>query len=699
MADTQRPGGPAKTPGPTGPARPSTPLTAAQLTKLVEQGIELVSAGDRADLRKRLDQTLRRLQDPSIRVIVVGEFKQGKSKLINALVNAPVCPVDDDIATSVPTVVRHGEPASASVLLPRADAEPGDEATLERQPVNIAELATYVSERGNPGNAKKLVAAEVFLPRKVLAGGLTVVDSPGVGGLGSTHTLTTLTALPSADAMLLVSDASQEYTEPEIRFLKQAMRITPSVAGVLSKTDLYPEWRKVAELDRHHLGQVSPDIPLFPVSSDLRLEATRLQDGELNAESGFPALIGHLRNEIVGKAERIQRRSVSQDLLSVTENLRLSLQSELAALEDPEGTPLMIAGLESAKLEADDLRKRSARWQITLNDGISDLISDMEYDLRDRLRRIQREAETAIDLGDPGPTWPQFSKWLEECAAAAISDTFVWTSERAQWLATQVAEHFSEDEVALPVLRVSDTGDALDPVDDMPGLDDGRINSMQKVLIGMRGSYGGVLMFGLLTGLFGMALINPLSVGAGLLLGRKAYREDKEARLKRRQTEAKALVRRQLDDVVFQVGKQLKDRLRLVQRTTRDHFTEIAEEHHRSLSDSVAAAQKAATTYKLEEEMRIRDIKAELKRVDSLHRIAESVAAEPAWSRTASARPGAKPAGGLGATPQTAGPQAAGPQNAGSQAGDHHAGSPQHGRHSAGVLSGNGQAPQAVAAG
>lgn len=663
MVESQRPGGPAQTAGPAGTARPATPLTVAQLNVLVEQGIELVSAGERADLRKRLDQTLRRLQDPSIRVIVVGEFKQGKSKLINALVNAPVCPVDDDIATSVPTVVRQGDPASASVLLPRGDAEPGEDQALERQTINISELAAFVSERGNPGNAKKLVAAEVFLPRKLLAGGLTLVDSPGVGGLGSTHTLTTLTALPSADAMLLVSDASQEYTEPEIRFLRQAMRITPSVAGVLSKTDLYPQWRKVAELDRAHLAQVSPDIPLIPVSSDLRLEATRLQDAELNNESGFPGLIGHLRNEIVGKAERIQRRSVSQDLLSVTENLRISLQSELAALENPAGTPGMIADLEAAKLEADELRKRSARWQITLNDGIGDLISDMEYDLRDRLRRIQREAETAIDQGDPGPTWQAFSKWLEECTAAAISDTFVWTSERAQWLAAQVAEHFSEDEVALPLIRVADTGDALDPVDDMPGLDDGRINPMQKVLIGMRGSYGGVLMFGLLTGIFGMALINPLSVGAGLLLGGKAYREDKEARLKRRQNDAKALVRRQLDDVTFQVGKQLKDRLRLVQRATRDHFTEIADEHHRSLSDSVAAAQKVATTYKLEKDMRIRDIKAELKRVDALHRAAEAVAAEVAQSppgggvpRTGNSDGGGPTAGAqsLGAAPAVA---------------------------------------------
>lgn len=624
-----------------GPADPSTPVTAGRLVQLVEHGLQLVGTGDREDLRKRLDLTLGRLKDPNIRVMVVGEFKQGKSKFINALVGAPACPVDDDIATSVPTVVRYGDPASAAILMPTAGADGGDDAAVDRQLIPMTDLSAYVSEQGNPGNSKKLLAAEVYLPRRILASGLIVIDSPGVGGLGSAHTLATLTALPTADAMLLVSDASQEYTEPELRFLRQAMRITPNVVGVLTKTDLYPEWRRVAEADSIHLGTVAPDIPLFPVSSDLRLEAARLQDSELNEESGFPALITHLRNGIVGEAQRLQGRSVSQDLLGVAENLRLSLQSELEALENPEGTPQMIADLELARGEADDLRKRSARWQITLSDGISDLIADMEYDLRNRLRRIQREAEAAIDEGDPGPAWTEFSRWLEVSTAGAISDTFILTSERAQWLAAQVAEHFAAEEVTLPVMHVSHSADVLDPVDAMPEMDAGHINPVQKVLIGMRGSYGGVLMFGLLTGIFGMALINPLSLGAGLLLGRKAYREDKEVRLKRRQGEAKALVRRQLDDVTFQVGKQLKDRLRLVQRSIRDHFTEIADEHHRSLADSVQAAQKAANTYALEKDARVKDIKAELRKVDALYRAAEAVAAEVsgAGNMTSAGRP------------------------------------------------------------
>lgn len=250
--------------------------------KLVEYGIKLAGVGERDDLRLRLEQTRRRLLDPSIRVIVVGEFKQGKSQLINALVNAPVCPVDDDIATSVPTVVRYGETPSAVVVKPKDDADtPAAEGELERLPVRLEDLAGHVSEKGNPGNQQKLTAAEVFLPRKVLSGGLSIVDSPGVGGLDSAHSLTTLTALPTADAMLLVSDASQEYTEPEIRFLRQAMRICPNVACVLSKTDLYPQWRRIAELNRAHLDKVSQDIPLLPVSSDLRLQAAKLRDSTL----------------------------------------------------------------------------------------------------------------------------------------------------------------------------------------------------------------------------------------------------------------------------------------------------------------------------------------------------------------------------------------------------------------------------------
>jgi hypothetical protein len=590
----------------------------AELIEMVDRGIQLVTALGRQDLRRRLIESRRRLLEPSIRVMVVGEFKQGKSKLINALVNAPVCPVDDDVATAVPTVVRQGTAPAGFLVLPAKAGDPGEDPVLERRPVELADLGQYVSERGNPRNERGLAAAEVFLPRKILSGGLALVDSPGVGGLNSAHSLTTLTALPSAHAMLLVSDASQEYTEPEIQFLKHALRITPNVACVLSKTDLYPSWRQVADLDRRHLDAIRPDIPLIPVSSDLRMHAVSSGDAEVNAESGFPELVTYIRRDIVGKAEALQRRAVAQDLATTAEHLTLALQSELGALTDPQSTPRVIADLEAAKARTDELRRRSSKWQTTLNDGATDLIADMEHDLRDRMRSIQRDADAAIDQGDPGPVWGEIADWLSQRVAAAVSDTFVWTSERAEWLSEQVAAHFAESDVALPILQVEGTDGVLDTVESVPALDPGNVNPLQKLLIGMRGSYGGVLMIGLVTGIMGMSLINPFSLAAGLLIGGKAYRDDKQARLKRRQAEAKSLVKRQLDEVNFQVGKQLKDRLRLVQRATRDHFTEIADEHHRSLSDSVLSAQKAATLFTKEREQRVKGLTAQLKEVEAL---------------------------------------------------------------------------------
>ena len=78
----------------------------------------------------------------------------------------------------------------------------------------------------------------------------------------------------------------------------------------------------------------------------------------------------------------------------------------------------------------------------------------------------------------------------------------------------------------------------------------------------MRGSYGGVLMFGMLTSFAGLGMFNPLSLGAGLVLGRKAYKEDMENRMLRVRNEAKTNMRRFVDDVSFVVSKESRDRLK-----------------------------------------------------------------------------------------------------------------------------------------
>src|SRR5262245_36373856 len=92
----------------------STPL--AQAAQVVDFGLRACEAYGRPDLAARLTASQRTLADPAVHIVVAGEFKQGKSSLVNALVGANVCPVDDDVATAVPTYVRHGEQPRAHLL-------------------------------------------------------------------------------------------------------------------------------------------------------------------------------------------------------------------------------------------------------------------------------------------------------------------------------------------------------------------------------------------------------------------------------------------------------------------------------------------------------------------------------------------------------------------------------------------------------
>jgi hypothetical protein len=585
---------------------------AKQLAELLDRTAAVAQTVGRSDLVSRMELAKERVLDPRRRIVVVGPLKQGKSQFVNSLLNLEVCSVGDDETTAIPTVVQNSERSYAELVL----ADPGNDAVRVEVPLDELQNITPASPRAE---GREVLRLEVNVPSPLLADGLVLVDTPGVGGHGNPHAAGTLGLVPSADAVLVVSDASREFTEPEIAFLRQVLGLCPSVAVLITKTDLYPHWRRIVDANRAHLQREGLDVPMISLSSLLRSHALRLSDEELNVESGFPDLYAFLRDNVVARADATTRTAVSLDIRSVAEHLTLAMGSELAALRDPERAAAAVAGLQRAKSAAEDLHKKTSQWQQTLADGIADLASDIDHDLRDRLRRVTREAEETVDEGDPGSDWAELGDWLEEQIAASVGDNFVWAHERALWLAELVAEHFAAaGAVALPDLDLGDLDDVLDPVASLADLETGKIGITQKVLVGMRGSYGGVLMFGLITTFVGLSLLNPISIGAGVLLGTKAYKEDKENRVRTRRSEAKMAIRRFTDDVSFQVGKESKDRLRQIQRVLRDHFTSIAEQTLRSLNDSLRAAQEAANVEQAERGTRAAQLDREMKVVAEL---------------------------------------------------------------------------------
>ncbi len=106
------------------PAAPPSDL--ARVARALDEGRKLAERHDRPDLGSHLEQARKRLGEQVLSVAVVGEFKRGKSTLVNALLQTDVCPTDADIVTAVPTVVRYGAEPSAAAQLEPVDRPPAE---------------------------------------------------------------------------------------------------------------------------------------------------------------------------------------------------------------------------------------------------------------------------------------------------------------------------------------------------------------------------------------------------------------------------------------------------------------------------------------------------------------------------------------------------------------------------------------------
>ena len=589
--------------------------------------IQAATAYQRADLSARLEATGRRLADPLFHTLVVGEFKQGKSSLINALLGTDVCPVDDDVATAVPTMLRWAETPTAVITRnPPADATAAALSTSEIVPID--QVPSYVSEAGNPGNERQVESVEIGLPSDLLRSGLVLVDTPGVGGLGSTHSAITIGVLPMADAVLFVSDAAQEFSGPELEFLHTARSLCPNVGCVVTKVDFYPAWRKIIELDEEHLVDAGLSLPVLPVSSVLQRLAIQEADIELGAESGFVELHRYLATEIIEKREDLIVRAATNDMLSVVGQLESQFATEQQALADPARAQSLVDGLRAAADQSDRLRSQAARWQVTLNDGFADLLTDVDHDLRSRLRGLTHDADEAIDATDPAESWEEFEPWLYRAAADHIVGNYTLLQTRAGEVAGRVSELFSIDghEVASQ-LDIPNPAEVLQTVAASADVELESGSGLGTGMNALRSSYGGVLMFGMLGQMVGLALINPIGIVAGLLFGGKAYRDEKNRALAQRRSQAKNAHRKYTDELAFQVGKDSRDTIHRVQRQLRDQFSARAEELYRSTTGALQNAQQAVQVDESTREQRLADVEAELARIRGLR--AEVLAVVP----------------------------------------------------------------------
>ncbi len=197
------------------------PLSRLQtLSFLASEADALTVASDAALLVARTEKGL-------FYVACLGQFKRGKSTLLNALVGEPALPAGVVPVTSVVTVIRYGTRRGARVRL----------AAGPWRAIDMAELSAYVSEEENPNNARGVLAAEVFLSHPLLASGLCLVDTPGLGSVFEANAAATRSFVPHVDAALVVLGADPPISGDELALIEEVGRSVHNFLIVLNKAD------------------------------------------------------------------------------------------------------------------------------------------------------------------------------------------------------------------------------------------------------------------------------------------------------------------------------------------------------------------------------------------------------------------------------------------------------------------------------
>jgi len=202
------------------------PTSAEALALLERIAVEVDAASIVSEVRALAE----RIEQGRFYVACIGQFKRGKSTVINALLGRRVLPTGVVPVTSVPTIVRYGRELRARVRLH------GTGSYMWRD-IDPRQLDEFVSEELNPENEKGVLAVELFTPSSLLEGGMCLVDTPGLGSVFAGNSAAVREFIPHIDVAVVVLGADPPITGEELSLVESVAREIEHVMFLLNKAD------------------------------------------------------------------------------------------------------------------------------------------------------------------------------------------------------------------------------------------------------------------------------------------------------------------------------------------------------------------------------------------------------------------------------------------------------------------------------
>jgi hypothetical protein len=282
-----------------------------------------------------------RIAEGRFYVACVGQFKRGKSTLLNALMGEPILPSGVIPATAVPTILRFGERRQARLRLRSG----------EWTDIGFGEIEEYVSEARNPENRKGVAALEAFVPRQLLREGMCFVDTPGLGSVFAGNTAATHAFLPHIDAAIVVIGADPPIAGDELSLVESVAKEIPDILFILNKADRVTEHERNAAVE--FAKRVLEERLQHPVPSIFEVSALEQLDGGASLRD-WPQLVQSLEQLVQRSGRQLVRDAASRSLRRLSDRLHAVVNEERDALARPfEESEKRIAQLREVVLQAE----------------------------------------------------------------------------------------------------------------------------------------------------------------------------------------------------------------------------------------------------------------------------------------------------------------------------------------------------------
>ena len=276
----------------------------------------------------KLEELKRDIQNDFFVVVVLGEFKRGKSTFINALIGNDLLPTDVLPETATINALIYNEKPELEIIMQDGSVEQGqvERSFLER-----------FSAKNQTEECSKIKYLKIGYPFKLLNNNVVIVDTPGVSDLNEQRCDVTYNFIPKANAVLFLLDANSPLKKSEIDFIEEKL-LAQGIDNIIFLVNKYDNVDEEEEedfwenLQLHMLKAFAEsehklkNLNMYPLSAKMALRGVLDNDQKFIAASGIEEVKAALQKTV--SEGRVEEEKLARHKARVQAVL-LNLNSEL----------------------------------------------------------------------------------------------------------------------------------------------------------------------------------------------------------------------------------------------------------------------------------------------------------------------------------------------------------------------------------